>query len=329
MSLLEKLKQLFFRPLPGRPGAEPMGELPWVDEKLAGKLPPGKAPARGMRERRVQCMTPHGLHRMTYYEWGDPANPRVLMCVHGLTRTGRDFDYLAQALSSDYRVICPDVAGRGRSEWLKVVDDYAPPNYANDMMTLIARLDVETVHWVGTSMGGLVGMLIASQLDTPITRLVLNDVGPLITRASLRRIGEYVGKAPKFPSFEDAEKYIRLVGAPFGPLTDAQWRHLALHSTRLNDTGEYEMAYDPGIGEPFRKAFFYTDVNLWPVYDAIRCPTLVMRGAESDLLLHKTVMAMSQRGPKAQIAEIPGVGHAPMLMDDMQVDIVRKFLLAT
>lgn len=308
MSLLEKLKDLFFRPTP---------ELP-AD---AAHLP------RGMRSRSVQCVSASGLHHMAYVEWGERDNPRVLVCVHGLTRNCRDFDFLAQSLAREYRVVCPDVVGRGRSDWLRVADGYGLPTYVSDMMTLIARLDVAKVHWVGTSMGGLIGMMLASQEHSPVERLVLNDVGPLITGASIRRIGEYVGKAPRFPSLEDAEKYIRLVGAPFGALTDAQWRHLTVHATRETPGGEIEMAYDPAIAEPFRKAFAYTDVDLWPVYEAIRCPTLVMRGADSDLLLHETAVAMSERGPKAQLAEIAGVGHAPMLMDEAQVRIVRDFLL--
>lgn len=281
-----------------------------------------------MRERAVRCMGPHGLHRMAYAEWGEEDNPRVLMCVHGLTRCGRDFDFLAQALSRHYRVVCPDVAGRGRSDWLKVADDYGLPLYAADMTTLIARLDVESVDWVGTSMGGLIGMVLASQPEPPIRRLVLNDVGPLITSSSLRRIAEYVGKAPHFADLDEAQCYVRSVSAPFGPLSDEQWRHLTEHATRRSAQGGYEMAYDPAIAEPFRKAMLLAeDFDLWPLYEAIRCPTLVLRGAESDLLLHETALDMGRRGPQARVVEIPGVGHAPMLMDEAQIAIVREFLL--
>lgn len=281
-----------------------------------------------MRERKVQCLGPHGLHRMAYTEWGDPKNPRVLVCVHGLTRNCRDFDFLAQALSDRYRVVCPDVAGRGRSDWLKVKDDYQLPQYVSDMVALLARLDVEEVHWVGTSMGGMIGMTLAAQADTPITRLVLNDIGPVITAVSIRRIAEYVGIAPKFASIEEAERYVRLVSAPFGRLTDAQWRHLTVHVTRPAESGGFEMRYDPGLGEPFRKAIDGKDVDLWPIYEAIRCPTMVTRGAQSDLLTHETALEMGRRGPKAKVVEIPDVGHAPMFMDDFQVGVVRDFLLA-
>jgi pimeloyl-ACP methyl ester carboxylesterase len=281
-----------------------------------------------MRQHTVQCLSPGGLHRMAYVEWGDPHNPRVLLCVHGLTRNGRDFDYLAQALAGHYRVVCPDVVGRGRSNWLRVKEHYQLQQYVADMVTLIARLNVDAVHWVGTSMGGMIGMALAAQEDSPITRLVLNDVGPTISAAAIRRIGEYVGVMPRFATFDDAEQYVRLVSAPFGRLTDAQWKHLTEHVTRQKADGGYELLYDPGIAVPFRKDIGEDDISLWPLYDAIRCPTLVVRGAESDLLTHETCLEMGRRGPKATVAEIPGVGHAPMFLDEAQVAIVREFLLA-
>jgi pimeloyl-ACP methyl ester carboxylesterase len=281
-----------------------------------------------MRQHTVQCLSPGGLHRMAYVEWGDAENPRVLVCVHGLTRNARDFDFLAKSLSQHYRVVCPDVVGRGRSNWLRIKDHYQLQQYAADMVTLIARLNVEEVHWVGTSMGGLIGMALAAQADTPITRLVLNDVGPVISAAAVKRIGEYVGQMPEFASFKDAEQYIRLVSAPFGKLTDAQWKHLTEHVTRQKADGGFELVYDPGIAEPFRKAMGDEDVSLWPLYDAIRCPTQVVRGAQSDLLSHEICLEMGGRGPKAMIAEIPGVGHAPMFLDEAQVAVVREFLLA-
>ncbi|MBK7421741.1 MAG: alpha/beta hydrolase [Propionivibrio sp.] len=277
-------------------------------------------------ERSVCCASPSGLHRMVYGEWGERGNPKVLVCVHGLSRNGRDFDALAQALAGDYRVICPDVVGRGRSDWLRDPAGYTIPQYVADMMVLIARLDVETVHWLGTSMGGLIGMVMASLENTPVTRLLLNDVGPEISSASIRRIGEYIGRAPKFDSYDDAEKYIRLVSAPFGALSDAQWRQLTESSLRLTPDGRHELCYDPGIGETFRRDAEAFD--LWPIYDRVSCPTLVVRGAESDLLTSQTVQAMVARGPRPAVVEVPGVGHAPMFMDEAQIGCVRDFLLA-
>lgn len=265
---------------------------------------------------------------MAYVEWGDPDNPRVLVCVHGLTRCGRDFDFLAAALSDRYRVICPDVVGRGRSDWLPDKSRYAIPQYCADMVTLLARADAGTVHWLGTSMGGIIGMALASLERTPIARLILNDVGPVITAVSIARIGEFLGTAPRFHSIEQAEAYVRFVSAPFGALTDAQWRHLTVHTQRPTSDGGFEMAYDPGIVEPFRRDMGEgKDVELWPAYDAIRCPTLILRGAKSDLLTAETAQQMSERGPKARVVEIAGVGHAPMLMDAAQIAPVRDFLL--
>lgn len=287
----------------------------------------GKARAPAMREHMLSCRGPHGTHKMAYAEWGDPDNPEVLFCVHGLTRNSRDFDFLAEAMLDRYRVICPDVVGRGRSTWLARADDYGFPLYVSDMRALMAHIGANRVDWVGTSMGGLIGMMIASQTPDAIRRLVLNDVGPLLTAQSLKRIGQYTGNAPLFNSVAEAEAYVRLVSAPFGHLTDAQWRHLTVYSVRERPDGKYEMNYDPAIGEPFRRAFVYTDLDLWPVYDAITCPTLVIHGVQSDLLTADTVKAMTQRGPRARAVEIPEVGHAPVLMDDAQIRIVREFLL--
>lgn len=281
-----------------------------------------------MRQRSVQCLSPAGLHDMAYVEWGAADNPRVLVCVHGLTRCGRDFDFLAQAMADRYRVVCPDVVGRGRSGWLRDTRHYTIPQYCADMVTLLARLDAETVHWVGTSMGGLIGMALAAQENTPISRLVLNDVGPVITSASVARIGEFVGRAPNFASIEAAEAYVRFVSTPFGDLTDAQWRHLTVHALRPLADETYAMAYDPGIAEPFRQEMATgKDIELWPVYDAVRCPTLLTRGASSDLLTAATARAMGERGPRARLVEFAGIGHAPMLMVADQIAVVREFLL--
>ncbi|MEF8704347.1 MAG: alpha/beta hydrolase [Candidatus Accumulibacter sp. UW26] len=282
-----------------------------------------------MRENTVRCLGPHGLHRMAYTEWGEAANPRVLLCVHGLTRNGRDFDVLANALASDYRVVCPDVVGRGRSDRLFVSDDYALPVYANDLMTLIARLGVDSVHWLGTSMGGLIGMFLSSLPGSPISRLVLNDVGPVIGVDALQRIGEYLGKSPDFADLDAAEAYVRTVCAPFGALTDAQWRYMTAVGTRARTGGGFEMDYDRAIAKPYQKAFLEAkEINLWPMYDAIRCPTLVLRGAQSDILLHETAVEMTTRGPQAKLVELQGVGHAPMFLEEAQVRIVQNFLLA-
>ena len=279
------------------------------------------------KQQTVQCISPSGLHRMAYTEWGERDNPRVLLCVHGLTRSSRDFDTLAGALAAHYRVVCPDVVGRGLSSHLRDPAGYAIPQYVADMVTLIARLDVDTVHWVGTSMGGLIGMALAAQECTPLRKLVLNDVGPLITVESLQRIATYVGADPAMASFDEALAYVRLVSAPFGDLSDAQWRHLTEHSIRQDADGRWHFRYDPRIAEPFRAAYTGQPIDLWPLYELIRCPTLVVRGAESDLLTRPTWLQMGERGPRAKLAEIPGVGHAPMFLTTDQIAVVRDFLL--
>ncbi|MFO1350862.1 MAG: alpha/beta hydrolase [Gammaproteobacteria bacterium] len=280
-----------------------------------------------MKVRRLLGLGPHGFHRLCYCEWGDPANDRVLICVHGLTRNARDFDFLAEALENDYRVLCPDIVGRGRSDWLSHPADYGYPLYLSDMAALIARSGAAEVDWVGTSMGGLIGMLLAAQPNSPIRRLVLNDVGPFLPKAALERIGAYLGKPVSFQKLEEMEAYLRVIAAPFGPLTDAQWRHLTQPSAKPLASGGYGFAYDPAIAAPFRGQPL-ADVDLWPVWAQLRCPVLVLRGAESDLLLRADAEAMTTRGPRARLVEFAGVGHAPMLMAADQIAVVRDWLCA-
>jgi pimeloyl-ACP methyl ester carboxylesterase len=279
------------------------------------------------RRRSVQCASPRGLHRIAYLEWGDARNRDVLLCVHGLTRTARDFDALARELAGQFRVVCPDLAGRGDSERLADPALYALPQYVADMVTLIARLDVEAVSWLGTSLGGLVGMALAAQPGSPVAKLVLNDAGPVVSRVSLERIASYLGKQLQFATLEAAERHIRAVSAPFGPHSDAQWRFLTETWLRPNPDGTWRAHYDPRIAETYRKTLPEKDLELWPLYDAVRCPTLVLRGEESDLLGRDTTRAMADRGPKARVVEVRGVGHAPTLLHADQIAIVKDFLL--
>jgi pimeloyl-ACP methyl ester carboxylesterase len=281
-----------------------------------------------LRRRSVLCASPKGLHRMAYVEWGDPRNRDVLVCVAGLTRTGRDFDELAQALCGRYRVVCPDLAGRGDSDKLADPMLYNVPQYVADMVTLIARLDCEALDWVGTSLGGLVGMALAAQPGNPLKKLVLNDAGPVISRVSLQRIGTTLGVAPQLPTVEKAEEYVRTISAPFGAHSDAEWRTITERWARQAADGSWRPNYDPRIALAYRASLpEQGDVELWPLYDAIRCPTLVLRGEQSDLLSRATTEAMAQRGPKAKVVEFPGVGHAPTLMHADQIAVVRDFLL--
>ena len=280
-----------------------------------------------MIERTLTCIGPHGFHRLAYTEWPGPSRDApVLLCVHGLTRNSRDFDVLAQALSGHYRVICPDIPGRGKSDWLKDPADYGYPLYLGDMTTLIARLDVERVDWIGTSMGGLIGMMFAALPDAPIGKLVINDVGAVVRKAGIERIAAYVGLDPGFADLAAFEAVLRRVHAPFGPLSDAQWRHLATHSSRRKADGSIGFNYDPKIAEAFKQGPI-DDVALWPSWDAITCPVLILRGAQSDILLADDAAAMTQRGPRAKFVEFAGIGHAPALMADDQIGAIREFLL--
>ena len=279
----------------------------------------------------VQCLGSRGLHRMAYWEWGDARNPRVLVCVHGLTRQGRDFDVLARAMADEYRVVCPDVPGRGHSDWLADPTGYAVPAYVANMVTLLARLDARQVDWVGTSMGGLIGMGLCSLPGAPVRRLVLNDIGPAIDYEGLARIGTYVGKPAHWRSEQEAADALWAISQGFGPHSAEQWMTLTRPQLRPDGEG-FKPHYDPAIGLAFqhitRENAAAGEAMLWAAYDAIACPTLLLRGMQSDLLSAATAQAMSGRGPRARLVEFEGVGHAPTLVQPEQVKAVRDFLLS-
>jgi len=280
----------------------------------------------GMSAECVLSLGPHGFHRIAFTHWGSADNPRVLICVHGLTRTGRDFDALAKACEEDYQVACPDLPGRGESQWLTVATDYQTITYLNDMAALIARLGATEVDWVGTSLGGQLGMILAAQPGTPIRRLVLNDIGAFVPREGLQRIADYVGSDPEFEDEAGLEAYLREVHAPFGQLTDEQWAHLTRHSARHDpNTGRMRLHYDPGLAAPFKEGFG-DDLSFWPLWDAVQCPVLILRGAESDILPREIAEEMTTRVPSAELVQFDGMGHAPMLMDPDQIAAVRNWL---
>ena len=274
----------------------------------------------------VLCGGAMGLYRMAYREWGDPANPRVLVCVHGLTRNSLDFTHIANALANEYRVVAPDVVGRGESDFHPEPMAYNTLTYAADMVTLVARLKVSAVDWLGTSMGGLIGMLLASQTNTPIRRLILNDVGPILSRDALQRIVNYVGASHEFADIEAARRYARVIFAPFALQSESDWELLMQHTFKPTVSGGLRFNYDPDIRKPLAQALLGPEVNLWPVYDRIKCPTLLVRGATSDLLSVETAAEMTRRGPQAVLKTVAGVGHAPMFMTDDQIALVRDFL---
>lgn len=279
----------------------------------------------------VPVMSKHGFYRLAYTEWKPSEAMRTVMCVHGVSRNSRDFDFLAQRLAAQgIRVIAPDLPGRGRSDWLPSGLQYNVAEYAHALAVLIARLDLDDLDWVGTSLGGYVGMVMAATAGTPIRRLVLNDIGARIAAVALNRIGSYLKKRWSFSSAEEIEAHLREIYAAFGPLDDRQWRHLAQHSTVRSGDGSYRFHYDPKIGDAFSYPL-WIDHTLWGTWDRIACPVLVMRGAQSDLLSSSTMREMARRGmagrrDAVRIVEVPDAGHAPSLLADQQIDLVVNFL---
>jgi pimeloyl-ACP methyl ester carboxylesterase len=304
---------------------------------------------------RFLTLGPHGFHRLAYTDWGDRANQHVVMCMHGLTRNARDFDWLARALQRDSRVVCMDVAGRGQSDWLEHKHDYTFRLYQSDAAALIARVTARerrsllapwrgaarggakdgTVDWVGTSMGGLIGMLLAAQPRSPVRRLVLNDVGPFIPWSALMRIKGYLMTRPSYSSLAQAEALLRQACAPWGALTEEQWRHLARHSIRRNEDGSCAFTFDPRIADATAWGFSpdarvgtrnLLGLELWSVWDKVRCPVLILRGKESEVLLPETLARMKARQAATEVVEFEGVGHAPALMSTVQIEPIRAFL---
>ena len=280
---------------------------------------------------------------MAYWQWGAAAAPHVVVCVHGLSRQGRDFDVLAQALvqraGGALRVVCPDVAGRGRSDWLKDPMGYQLPSYAGDMLALLAQLheqaSIAILDWVGTSMGGLIGLAICGTpglpLPVPVRRLVLNDVGPAIEWQALARIGTYLGNTGRFDSVQQAADAMWAISTSFGPHTPQQWLALSQPMVKPLPEGGFTLHYDPAIAVPFRtvteESATQGEAALWQLYDNVQAQTLLVRGAQSDLLSPRTAQAMTGRGPRPRLVEFAGVGHAPTLVNDDQVEALVAFLL--
>jgi pimeloyl-ACP methyl ester carboxylesterase len=279
-----------------------------------------------------RALGPDGFYRLAYADWGPLDAKQVVLCVHGVSRNGRDFDLLANALAErGLRVVAPDLPGRGRSDWLLSGRHYDSPVYLAGLAALIARLRVAQVDWVGTSLGGYLGLQMASMPNAPIRRLVLNDFGARLSHVALRRISAYLHERPPLRELGDAERHLREVLAPFGALPDAQWRHMAEHSVVKDDRGALRWRHDPAIAQNLSWPIAF-DIVLWHLWDRVACPMLAIRGADSDLITRQTLTQMQARGPAARAGQVAavecaGCGHAPSLMIPEQIAVVRDFLM--
>jgi pimeloyl-ACP methyl ester carboxylesterase len=278
-----------------------------------------------MQKKSLLSLSTAGFHNVSYVEWGSSNSKRTILCGHGMTRNGRDFDLMASQLSTNSRVVCPDLIGRGDSTWFADSHLYNQAQYLIDMTALIARLDVTSITWVGTSLGGLLGMYLASQQNSPITSLILNDVGPVVPRSAIARIAKYAAGDVTFPNLDVAQQYMRRIFATGEDLSDEVWCNLTQHSVKLQPDGSYALAYDPKVSSSMFK-FWFTGVHLWPIWERIKCPVLILWGANSDVLLPETVERMCKSGPQIEVVKIPNCGHAPSLMAKDQIDIIGNWL---
>ncbi|HIJ63323.1 MAG TPA: alpha/beta hydrolase [Rhodospirillaceae bacterium] len=277
-----------------------------------------------MRQKSLLSLGASGFHRLAYREWGDPDNPRVLVCVHGLTRNSHDFDYLGRALADEWRVVCPDMPGRGDSEWLDQAE-YNFATYRSDCAQLIARLGVDQLDWLGTSMGAVIGMSLAAAANSPIRRLICNDMGPVVPAAALQRIAGYIGGDPRFADLAGAERAFRASMTTFGIRDPEHWRHITESSVKPAGDGTLRLNFDPAVARAFVEAGL-DGSSFWEIWDAIRIPVLVIHGTDSDLLSFETAAQMTKRGPPTDLVEIPNCGHAPMLMEVEQIELVRDWI---
>ncbi|WP_198027098.1 alpha/beta fold hydrolase [Candidatus Paracaedibacter symbiosus] len=274
------------------------------------------------KQNALLCLATDGFHKVSYTDWGSLDSQKIAICVHGVSRNGRDFDYLARALAADgYRVICPDMPGRGKSDWLPLALDYNMPLMATILTTFINVFPSDELLWIGTSMGGLLGMLMASRANTPIKKLILNDVGPHLNAEPLKKIVQYLSLMPTFKTRDLAKHFLSQILAPFGVKTDEHLDHLTTYSFFVNDQGEYQLAYDPKILSTFQAE----EANLWPFWEPIECPILILRGKNSEILTKETAMKMLEK-PHVALAEFEGVAHAPALMDDEQIMTIIQWL---
>ena len=282
--------------------------------------------AKPQRRSNVGVLMGGVLKHMAVHEWGDENNPRVVICVHGLSRNGRDFDVVADALSTDFRVLCPDIPGRGQSDWLASAEQYSIPTYVQFSNAMLTQFGVQTYDWIGTSMGGLIGMVMAASPGSTMKRFVINDIGPTLEVEAITRIASYVGQAPHFASYPELYAAARTAITTFGPLTEAQYQHMVSTSCWQRADGRWEFNMDPKVGDAFRAGLAAPAADLWPLWLAVTQPTLILRGANSDLLSAATLAKMLETHPNARALTIANTGHAPMIFDAPTVNVVVDFL---
>ena len=285
--------------------------------------------AKPHRRSNVAVLMDGVLKHMAVHEWGDEKNPRVVICVHGLSRNGRDFDVVADALSKDFRVLCPDIPGRGKSDWLASAAQYSIPTYARFINAMLTEFGIQSYDWIGTSMGGLIGMVMAADAGAPgsaMKRFVINDIGPVLEPEAIKRIASYVGLAPNFASYPELYAAARMAITTFGPLTEAQYQHMVSTSCWQRADGRWEFNMDPKVGEAFRAGLAAPAADMWPLWLAVTQPTLILRGVNSDLLSAATLTEMVARHPNARALTIAETGHAPMIFDEPTVSAVVDFL---
>lgn len=290
------------------------------------------APEKAYSRHYVLGLGFHGFHRISYLEWGASSGvntKRTLFCVHGLTRNARDFDYMAKALCDRYRIICPDVVGRGDSDHLISEEGYNYLQYNADMNAVLARLNVSEVDWIGTSMGGIIGMVLASVPQSPIRRLVVNDIGPEVSRDALLSIAQYIGKSSTFESLNEVEEHLRKIYAEFAPMTDEDWHQMAKYSSRRTRTGRWRLKVDSRVGDAYRDSISYFDVDMWETWEKITCPVLVLRGKNSSFLTEEVAEKMLACGPQTTLVEFDDTGHTPTLRNEEQVNTISEWLANT
>lgn len=278
-----------------------------------------------MKTKHVLSSNNAGQHRIVYQDWGDENNPNVLICVHGLTRNSRDFDYLASDLSAQYRVIAPDIVGRGQSDWLPDPSFYTLEQYIKDIAILLKDLNISQADWLGTSLGGLIGMTMATMPNSPIKRLILNDIGPVIKKEAITFLATSLAETPHFKSLAELQGFLKIAYSAMGQLEANHWEHMVTHDHRFTPEGTITRNFDPQITQSVG-SISAADLTMWEVWEAVKCQTLVLHGENSVILTPAICDEMLKRNPLASIVTLPGVGHTPSLMVPEQIDIVANWL---